>query len=29
MIEARFGFKRRPFDKSLASRDLYLWPGLQ
>ena len=29
MIEARFGFKRRPFDKSLASRDLYSWPGLQ
>jgi len=29
VIEARFGFKRRPFDKSLASRDLYLWPGLQ
>lgn len=28
MIEARFGFKRRPFDKSIASRDLYPWPGL-
>jgi type II secretory pathway predicted ATPase ExeA len=28
MIEARFGFKRRPFDKSIASRDLYRWPGL-
>ena len=28
MIAARFGFKRRPFDKSIASRDLYRWPGL-
>ena len=28
MIEARFGFKHRPFDKSIASRDLYSWPGL-
>lgn len=29
MIEARFGLKRRPFQKSIASRDLYPWPGLQ
>ena len=29
MIEARFGLKRRPFDKSIATRDLYLWPGLE
>jgi type II secretory pathway predicted ATPase ExeA len=28
MIEARFGLKRRPFDKAIASRDLYPWPGL-
>jgi type II secretory pathway predicted ATPase ExeA len=28
VIEARFGFKRRPFDKAIASRDLYRWPGL-
>jgi len=28
MIEARFGFKRQPFHKSLPSRDLYRWPGL-
>lgn len=29
MIEARFGLKRRPFDKAIATRDLYLWPGLE
>jgi type II secretory pathway predicted ATPase ExeA len=29
MIEARFGLKGRPFDKSIASRDLYPWPGLE
>jgi type II secretory pathway predicted ATPase ExeA len=29
MIEARFGLKRRPFDKSVATRDLYLWPGIE
>ncbi len=29
MIEARFGLKARPFDKSIASRDLYPWPGLE
>jgi type II secretory pathway predicted ATPase ExeA len=29
MIEARFGLKSRPFDKSIASRDLYAWPGLE
>ena len=28
MIEARFGLKARPFDKSIPSRDLYPWPGL-
>ena len=28
MIEARFGLKRRPFDKAIASRELYPWPGL-
>jgi len=28
VIEARFGLKRRPFDKAIASRDLYPWPGL-
>ena len=28
MIEARFGLRRRPFDKAIASRDLYPWPGL-
>ena len=28
MIEARFGLKRRPFDKQIATRDLYPWPGL-
>lgn len=28
MIEARFGFKRRPFDKAIKTRDLYPWPGL-
>jgi len=29
MIEARFGLKRRPFDKSISTKDLYLWPGLE
>jgi type II secretory pathway predicted ATPase ExeA len=29
VIEARFGFQRRPFQKSIPSRDLYAWPGLQ
>jgi len=29
MIEARFGLKARPFDKSIPSRDLYPWPGLE
>jgi len=29
MIEARFGLKARPFDKSIGSRDLYAWPGLE
>lgn len=29
MIEARFGFKRRPFDKAIDARKLYLWPGLE
>ncbi len=29
MIEARFGLQRRPFQKSIPSRDLYAWPGLQ
>jgi type II secretory pathway predicted ATPase ExeA len=29
MIEARFGLKSRPFDKHIATRDLYLWPGLE
>ena len=29
MIEARFGLKARPFDKSISSRDLYPWPGLE
>lgn len=29
MIEARFGLQRRPFDKSIQSRDLYCWPGLE
>lgn len=29
MIEARFGLKTRPFDKSIGSRDLYPWPGLE
>ncbi|MBD3237043.1 MAG: AAA family ATPase [Candidatus Eisenbacteria bacterium] len=28
MIEARFGLQRRPFDKHIATRDLYTWPGL-
>jgi type II secretory pathway predicted ATPase ExeA len=29
MIEARFGLKCRPFDKHIATRDLYTWPGLE
>jgi type II secretory pathway predicted ATPase ExeA len=29
MIEARFGLKRRPFDKAIDSRQLYVWPGLE
>lgn len=29
MIEARFGLKRRPFDKAITTRDLYDWPGLK
>jgi type II secretory pathway predicted ATPase ExeA len=29
VIEARFGLQRRPFQKSIPSRDLYAWPGLQ
>jgi general secretion pathway protein A len=29
MIEARFGLKRRPFDKSVSTKDLYPWPGLE
>lgn len=29
MIEARFGLKRRPFQKSISTRDLYRWPGLE
>jgi type II secretory pathway predicted ATPase ExeA len=29
MIEARFGLKRRPFDKAITTRDLYGWPGLE
>ncbi len=29
MIEARFGLKHRPFDKSIDSRKLYVWPGLE
>ncbi len=29
MIEARFGLKARPFDKSIPSHDLYVWPGLE
>ena len=29
MIEARFGLKRRPFDKAIDSRKLYVWPGLE
>ena len=28
MIQARFGLTRRPFDKSIATGDLYRWPGL-
>jgi type II secretory pathway predicted ATPase ExeA len=29
VIEARFGFKRHPFDKSIDTRKLYVWRGLQ
>jgi general secretion pathway protein A len=29
MIQARFGLKRLPFDKSIATADLYLWPGIE
>jgi type II secretory pathway predicted ATPase ExeA len=29
MIEARFGFKQRPFDKSIRSQQVYVWPGLK
>jgi len=29
MIEARFGLKCRPFDKHIATRDLYSWPGIE
>ncbi|MFQ5600898.1 MAG: ExeA family protein [Candidatus Krumholzibacteriia bacterium] len=29
MIEARFGLKCRPFRKSIATGDLYRWPGLE
>jgi len=29
MIQARFGLKRLPFDKSIATSDLYEWPGLK
>jgi type II secretory pathway predicted ATPase ExeA len=29
VIEARFGLKARPFDKSIPSHDLYVWPGLE
>ena len=28
MIQARFGLKRLPFEKSIATSDLYPWPGL-
>ncbi len=28
MIQARFGLKRLPFDKSIATSDLYQWPGI-
>jgi len=28
MIQARFGLKRLPFDKSIATSDLFQWPGL-
>lgn len=28
MIEARFGLTCRPFDKAIATRHLYRWPGL-
>lgn len=29
MIQARFGLTKLPFDKGIASRDLYSWPGLE
>jgi type II secretory pathway predicted ATPase ExeA len=29
MICARFGLKHLPFHKSIPTRDLYLWPGLE
>jgi type II secretory pathway predicted ATPase ExeA len=29
VIEARFGLKRRPFQKSISTRDLFRWPGLE
>ena len=29
MIQARFGLKDLPFAKSIATRDLYQWPGLE
>jgi type II secretory pathway predicted ATPase ExeA len=29
MIQARFGLKRLPFDKSIATGDLFAWPGLE
>ncbi len=29
MIQARFGLKKLPFDKSIATRDLYVWSGLE
>lgn len=28
MIAARFGLKRKPFNKNIATSDLYPWPGL-
>ncbi len=28
MIQARFGLSRLPFDKSIATDDLYQWPAL-
>ena len=29
MINARFGLKRKPFAKDIATSDLYRWPGLE